>query len=379
MININTRQLLFCIGVLLAAFGSSTLAASVTLAWNPSPDPTVTGYDIYYWDPSNALFSANMVVVSNATSVTISNLMAGTNYFFAATTYNSYGVQSQLSTPVAYKIPLGVVVVHPANQAPTLAPLDNIGLVKGSGPQTVNLTGISTGLTNKSGTLVITATSSNTSLIPAPVVTYTSPNTNGTLTFTPSTVAGVVGTSLITVTANNQQPSNNITTRSFMVTIMPAGSKPPSITKPPTNQVAVAGQNVSFNVTATGSGTLLYQWQCNATNVPGATNATLNLASVATSQAGQYAVTVSNPLGATNAAAMLTVNATAASLTATNLHKAGQFGLSIAGVPGSNYAVQASTNLVIWIALQTNAAPFAFMDTNAGKFNRRFYRAVYLP
>ena len=54
-------------------------------------------------------------------------------------------------------------------------------------------------------------------------------------------------------------------------------------------------------------------------------------------------------------------------------------GLSFAvtGVPGSNYVVQVSTNLINWTPLATNAAPFQFTDPNAKYFKSRFYRVVY--
>lgn len=58
---------------------------------------------------------------------------------------------------------------------------------------------------------------------------------------------------------------------------------------------------------------------------------------------------------------------------------AGSFSFNIAGVAGYKYVVQASTNLANWTSVQTNASPFAFTDTNAGRFNRRFYRVFYLP
>jgi hypothetical protein len=64
---------------------------------------------------------------------------------------------------------------------------------------------------------VITATSSNPSLIPNPTVNYTSPNTTGTIAFTP--VALAFGSATLTVTVNDGGASNNIVTRSFTVTV----------------------------------------------------------------------------------------------------------------------------------------------------------------
>jgi Fibronectin type III domain len=56
---------------------------------------------------------------------------------------------------------------------------------------------------------------------------------------------------------------------------------------------------------------------------------------------------------------------------------AGQFGFALSGSTGAKYIVQASTDLVHWVALQTNVAPFNFVDSNAAQFPRRFYRTLY--
>ena len=55
-----------------------------------------------------------------------------------------------------------------------------------------------------------------------------------------------------------------------------------------------------------------------------------------------------------------------------------QFRFMVNGTAGSNYVLQASTNLwtTNWISLSTNAAPFLFVQSNAGSFGRRFYRAT---
>ena len=44
----------------------------------------------------------------------------------------------------------------------------------------------------------------------------------------------------------------------------------------------------------------------------------------------------------------------------------------------ARYAVQASTNLVNWVSVQTNTAPFTFVDTNIAAYSKRFYRAYAL-
>ena len=60
---------------------------------------------------------------------------------------------------------------------------------------------------------------------------------------------------------------------------------------------------------AAGTPPLSYQWSFNSNNIVNATNATLTLANVQLTNAGNYSVTVTNLYGATNSAtAVLTVS-----------------------------------------------------------------------
>ena len=81
----------------------------------------------------------------------------------------------------------------------------------------MNLTGISQPSIESSQSLTVTASSSNTALIPNPTVTYTSPNTTGSLSFTP--VGGTNGVATIIVTVNDGQSVNNLLIRTFTVTV----------------------------------------------------------------------------------------------------------------------------------------------------------------
>ena len=58
-----------------------------------------------------------------------------------------------------------------------------------------------------------------------------------------------------------------------------------------------------------------------------------------------------------------------------------QFQFTLTGPTSSNYVIQVSTNLADsnWIGLQTNAAPFLFIESNAVAFPQRFYRGVPAP
>lgn len=75
-------------------------------------------------------------------------------------------------------------------------------------------------------------------------------------------------------------------------------ASPVTITTQPVSVVACPGDPVSFSVTATGSGTLTYQWRRNGTDIPGATNSTYSIASYSpAAHNGNYKVLVTNVCG----------------------------------------------------------------------------------
>jgi MYXO-CTERM domain-containing protein len=82
----------------------------------------------------------------------------------------------------------------------------------------------------------------------------------------------------------------------------------PAISTQPASQNVLVGAAVTLSVTATGTGTLTYQWQKDGFNVDGATSATYSIASAAVSHSGSYTVIVTNADGSTtSSAAILTV------------------------------------------------------------------------
>ncbi len=85
-------------------------AANVTLSWDASPDPDVTGYAVYYGTTSGSY--THKVAVGQVTGVTLSNLTAGVTYYFAATTlYGPNGDESAFSGEASY-IPAGVLTLN---------------------------------------------------------------------------------------------------------------------------------------------------------------------------------------------------------------------------------------------------------------------------
>jgi alpha-tubulin suppressor-like RCC1 family protein len=87
----------------------------------------------------------------------------------------------------------------------------------------------------------------------------------------------------------------------------------PVILTQPTNFLTFIGDTANFNVSATGSGSLNYQWRFNGTNIAGQNGTTLTLPNAQRSDQGNYDVIVSNPYGAITSAPVslvLTVIAT---------------------------------------------------------------------
>jgi Ca2+-binding RTX toxin-like protein len=82
--------------------------------------------------------------------------------------------------------------------------------------QTVSLTGISDSV-GGNRPISVTATSSNTSLVPNPIVSYVSPNTTGSLVFAP--VLNQTGSAIITVSTEDGGPDNNLLTVADNVTL----------------------------------------------------------------------------------------------------------------------------------------------------------------
>ena len=90
-----------------------------------------------------------------------------------------------------------------ATMEPNDDAINNISIQEDALEQTIVLTGITAG-NSENQPLRVTATSSDTDLVPHPTVTYTTSNATGSLTFTPA--ADEHGTATITVTVEAEAP-----------------------------------------------------------------------------------------------------------------------------------------------------------------------------
>jgi Immunoglobulin domain/Bacterial Ig domain/PKD domain/Carboxypeptidase regulatory-like domain/Metallo-peptidase family M12B Reprolysin-like len=99
----------------------------------------------------------------------------------------------------------------------------------------------------------------------------------------------------------------NVTSVDFLA--FSTSPSPPVITSQPQSLQVNEGASAIFDVTATGSPPLVYQWYFNVTNlINDATGSSLTISNVQDSDAGYYSVVVDNGLSVTSSNALLTVN-----------------------------------------------------------------------
>lgn len=229
--------------------------------------------------------------------------------------------------------------------------------------------------------------------------------------------------------------SSNLTSAGLNdVFLVKFGLRPPAFSVFPDDRLVVAGSNATIQVgPVTGTGPLAYQWQLNGTNVANATGSSLNLNSFGAANAGRYSLVVWNPAGAvTNyvgARGLIPVLSVTPIAGGTVLRWDGNFTLQsaanlagpyldlppaaspytnlfapddpqrffrlrvsdplvtgamlpnqrfkvgVAGSPGRMFLVDTSTNLVDWMPMWLDAAPFEKTDTESATLPQRFYRA----
>ncbi len=227
----------------------------------------------YQWQRDGAAMAG-----ATSSSLTLSNLQVSDSGGYSVVVSNS--VFSVTSNTAA--ITVSPVVISPTIGTPPSsvtvqagAPASFSAVVFGSAPLTF--------VWRKNGTVVALANHSVLSFNPAQT------GDAGSYTITISNGAGSVTSppAILTVTA-------------------PATA--PSIQVAPTGQTVLAGASVTFSVAANGTAPLLYQWLKDGLALAGATASTLVLNVVQATDAGRYAVTVSNAGGSvTSAAAVLMV------------------------------------------------------------------------
>ena len=78
-------------------------SGQVTLAWNASTGPDLSGYKVHI-GTSSGMYTVSVVDVGNLTTCTLTDLQSGTVYYFAVTAYDSSGDESGFSNEVSTTI-----------------------------------------------------------------------------------------------------------------------------------------------------------------------------------------------------------------------------------------------------------------------------------
>lgn len=117
------------------------------------------------------------------------------------------------------------ITVTSVNDAPTLDEIADVEILRNTASLEITLTGISAGGDGEIADLTVIAASNNTAVLPNPAASYQSGIWK--LTLRPTVVSG---TATVTVTVNDNATSNNLVTRTFIVTV-----KDPSIVITPLN------------------------------------------------------------------------------------------------------------------------------------------------
>ncbi len=164
----------------------------------------------------------------------------------------------------------------------------------------------------------------------------------------------------------------------------------PGIVTQPQNQTVLAGNNVTFNIVATGS-PADYQWYFNDTGITNGTNPDFILPAVARTNAGVYSLTLSNVAGtAVSSNALLTVHVPVQLSTPQPLAD-GTIQFSSAYVDGwtltsgdlDRFHAQVSSNLTDWVdlnsALTLSNGVMVINDSEATNQPTRFYRVFEFP
>ncbi len=184
--------------------------------------------------------------------------------------------------------------------------------------------------------------------------------TGGGTIFTFTDLTGYNGTVSGAASALATAPANT----AFRGIAFAPGAAPTILTSP-LPQLATVGDTVSFAVTASGRGTLTYQWRKDGVNladggiVAGAQSAQLTLTGITVADQALYDCVVTNPIGSTaSAAAPLTVNKALAAVTLGNLN------FTYNGAPFATTATTTPAGLTVVITY--DGSPVA--PVNAGSY-----------
>ncbi|MGZ3864985.1 MAG: T9SS type A sorting domain-containing protein [Bacteroidia bacterium] len=237
--------------------------------------PTSSGYS----NPSNGYYYSNSLNYGSGaylggaycvyngfgtvSSGNITGLSGATNYTVRYYEYTdgTYPTYSSYEYNTRNYISCGTYTFNTYNTPPTISAIPSYTICQDASQQYVSLSGIGDGSAHETQNLTVTASSSNTTLIPNGniIISYSSPNATGALYYTPA--AGQYGTAIITVVVNDGWSVNNITTRTFTVTVKPKPGTPGAVSG---SARICSGTSATYSISPT-SNTTNYNWSVPST------------------------------------------------------------------------------------------------------------------
>ncbi len=224
--------------------GGAVTSTSATLTVNPVPAPTTTAPTAT--PPSTTAPTTTTPTASTPTTTTPT----------APTTATPTTSTPTASTPTA---------TTPTTSTPTATP------------------------TNGTPTTSTPTTSIPTTSTPTSTPTTATPTTSVPTTSTPTTATPT------TATPTTVTPT--VTTPTIPVAITPVVPPPPTIVVAPSAQTLASGEHLTLSVSASGGGTLTYQWFKDDRELVGATATTFTRAAARPADAGNYRVQIANAGG----------------------------------------------------------------------------------
>lgn len=278
------------------------------------------------------------------------------------------------------------VIVTDVNDRPTLNPINSPDpMLEDGGERTITLFGIGSGAAGENQVLSITAVSDNPTLLPHPMIDYSSPNTVGFLRYQPARNRS--GVARVTVTLNDGGETDHSISRQFEVRVLPVNDSPlVAIAQPADGARLKAGRPVQLAVLADDVdgrvkrveflvGSVVLGESLEAPYVfvwDGAGIGEYVLSARAYDD--DFGVSISRPTS-------VSLNP---AIHAPRLKRTGEFEMEFVGMRGINYELQHSSNLIDWrpvvppVVIRGDGSQAPVVDPSSVGVARRYYRFVPL-
>jgi hypothetical protein len=324
----------FCAVCLSIIEAPSEAATSLTVMWSRSLDTNVQGYNVYYGTVSQQY--TNAITAGNVTNIAISGIKTGVTYYFAATSYNAAGWQSSYSAEISFTVP-----------SLTNATLTSATTTTGGFNFSVNGTAASQYVVVASTNLIYWVA----------LATNTSP--------------------FVFTDTQSSQYSRRFYKAILASAYVPQIAPSQPLTSPPLSSPARTPGGFTFTVNNTAGSPYVVEASTNLINwvAIGTNSAPFTFTDINSSQFSRrfYKVILESAY-----VPQISGTKPASPALGAYRYESGAFSFNLTGTTGSLYVVETSTNLVGWVPVLTNAAPFNFVDPNASQFSRRFYKAIPL-